>query len=472
MDRAHTSRRRGAAGWLAVALLTTAFAFASPGLAKANARTKAKATGKAKAAKAALKLPELKSWKLDNGLQVVYMGIHKAPVVTIQVWYHVGAKEERRTRRGSAHMFEHMMFKGTKNVRPEEHARHLNRLGGTVNAFTTEDTTAYHNTLPKEYMGFAMKLEAERMRNLLFRDKMIKTEREVVKEEIRQQENNPLVKGLLKFLELAYTKHPYAWTAGGTIKDLDNTTLADLKKFYDTYYVPNNAMLVIVGDVSEADAKAAAKKYFAGIKRGATPPRPADAATEPAQTKLRRATVGAGQVGLVIGGYHIPKATHKDIYALQVLSLILGTGDSSRLMKRLVHKDRIAVQAGGQILVREHPGLFAIIGAFLDPAQTKKVEAALLDEVAKMQKSGPTKRELTKAKNTVVSSFVSGLESVRGLANQIGTSWILTGDPSQFLRDVDQYKAITIADVKRVAKTYLTETNLTIVVIPPAGGRK
>jgi zinc protease len=438
----------------------------------APAVAKGKKGKKAKASKLALKLPELKSWKLDNGLQVVYMGIHKAPVVTVQVWYHVGAKEEQRTRRGSAHMFEHMMFKGTKNVRPEEHARHLNRLGGTVNAFTTEDTTAYHNTLPKEYMGFAMKLEAERMRNLLFRQKMVVTEREVVKEEIRQQENNPLVKGLLKFLELAYTKHPYAWTVGGTIKDLDKTTLADLKKFYDTYYVPNNAMLVVVGDVSEAEVKAAANKYFAAIKKGATPPRPANAAKEPPQTKMRRAVVGQGQVGLVIGGYHIPAATHKDIYALQVLSLILGTGDSSRMMKRLVHKDKIAVQAGGQILVREHPGLFAIIGAFLDPKQTEKVEAALLDEIAKMQKKGPTKRELTKAKNTVVSSFVSGLENVRGLANQIGTSWILTGDASQFLRDVPQYNAVTAADVKRVANTYLVKTNLTVVVIPPAGARK
>lgn len=426
----------------------------------------------AKRTKLGASLPTIKTWTMANGLQVAYMGKKGAPVVTVQVWYHVGAKEEARNRRGSAHMFEHMMFKGTKNVRPEEHARHLNRLGGTVNAFTTEDTTAYHNTLPKEYMDFAVKLEAERMRNLLFRKKMVDTEREVVKEEIRQQENNPLLKGVLRFLEMAYTKHPYAWTAGGTIKDLDNTSVADLKKFYDTYYVPNNALLIVVGDVSEAEVRASATKHFASIPKGATPPRPADKATEPPQTKKRRAVVEPGQIGLVIAGYHIPAAKHADIYPLQVLSLIMGAGDSSRLNQRLVRKDKTAVQAGGQMLVREHPGMLAVVGAFIRPDAAAKVEAALFDEIAKIKKTGPTARELRKAKNQVVSSFIFGLEGVAGLANQMGTSWILTGSASTFLNDLEKYEGVSAADVKRVAKTYLKDTNATVVVIPPSGGRR
>jgi zinc protease len=460
--------------WLVAAICVGAAVTLAPaavpgqGNRKAKKKKASKPAGKAKLAA----LPTIKTWSLPNGLQVAYMGVKRAPVVTVQVWYHVGSKEEARNRRGSAHMFEHMMFKGTKHVRPEEHARHLNRLGGTVNAFTTEDTTAYHNTLPKEYLDFAVKLEAERMRNLLFRKKMVDTEREVVKEEIRQQENNPLLKGVLRFLEMAYTKHPYAWTAGGAIKDLDATSVADLEKFYDTYYVPNNALLIVVGDVTEAQVKAAADKYFASIPKGKTPPRPADQATEPPQTKKRHAVVEPGQIGLVIAGYHIPAAKHPDIYPLQVLSLILGAGDSSRLNQRLVRKDKIAVQAGGQMLVREHPGMFALVGAFLKPEAAKKVEKALSDEVSKIQKTGPTARELRKAKNQVMSSFVFGLEGVRGLANQIGTSWILSGDATRFLRDLDKYEAVTAAEVKRVANTYLKETNATVVVIPPAGGAR
>src|SRR4051812_29295858 len=169
-------------------------------------------------------MPQIQTAQLGNGLRIAFLQLDSAPVVAVQVWYHAGSKDEPRDRRGSAHMFEHMMFKGTEHVRPEAHAQDINRLGGYVNAATTEDATYYYETLPADYMDFAIELEAERMHNLLFREDMIKTEREVVKEEIRDTENNPIASGFLRFLEMAYTKHPYAWTAGGTIADLDNTS--------------------------------------------------------------------------------------------------------------------------------------------------------------------------------------------------------------------------------------------------------
>jgi len=455
----------------ALCLTTPAFA---QGAAKKNAPTKGKAKAKAKGkstTSSGLALPEIKTWSLPNGLQVAYMGVHKAPVVTVQVWYHVGAKEEARNRRGSAHMFEHMMFKGTDHVRPEEHARHLNRVGGYVNAFTTEDVTAYHDTVPKEYLDFAVQLESERMSNLIFRPKMIATEKEVVKEEIRQQENNPISKGFLRFLEIAFTKHPYAWTAGGTIKDLDQTTPADLEKFYKTYYIPNNAILVVVGDVTEQQVRASADKWFKNTKRGAEPPRPADKSPEPKQTSKRREVVASGQIGIVIAGYHVPEATHADAYALQILSLILGGGGSSRLHRRLVRKDKLAVQAGSQTLLREHPGLMLAFSAFLDPSKIKANEAALVDEMKKLAKVKPSAKEVTKAKNQILASFVFGLESVTGLASQIGMSWIQAGDPRRFLSDLERYDAVTAADVQLVAKKYLKGDNLTVVVIPPAAAK-
>jgi zinc protease len=297
----------------------------------------------------------------------------------------------------------------------------------------------------------------------------------VVKEEIRQQENNPIAKGFLRFLEIAYTKHPYAWTAGGTIEDLDRTSVAELEKFYDTYYVPNNALVVVVGNVTLDQVKAGVDKHFGKLKKAADPPRPADSAAEPPQTEQRREEVEPGQIGLVLAGFKIPEAKHVDVYALQILSLILGDGESSRLRQRIKKVDAktkrpLGVEAGAQVLVREHPGLFAVIGVFLDPKAAKAVEAALFSEVDKIGSKGPSAEELRKAKNQIQAGFVFGLDRADGIAQQAGLSWILTGDPGQFLRDLEELEKVTVDDVKRVAKTYLTSEKSTVVVIPPAAG--
>ncbi len=418
----------------------------------------------------ATRLPELSIWKLSNGLEVAYMGVHKAPVVSVQVWYHAGSKDEPGDRRGMAHMFDRMMFQGTERVPPGEQARMINQLGGTTNAFTTEDATAYHDTLPSQYFDFALQLEAERMRHLLLRQGMVDSVREVVEEEIRRLEKDPLKRGVWEFLSAAFTRHPYAWEASGRIADLDKTSIADLEKFYDTYYQPNNALLIVVGDVAEAEVKAAVDKWFGPIPRGADPPRPAKALVEPPQTELRHKQVAGGQVGLVIGGFHIPEAKHHDIYALQIMSLILGTGESSRLHRQLVRTDKVARQTGCSALVREDPGLFVVFGAFDDPALGTKVEEGLRKSIADLRSSKVSKDELRKAKNVILSSFVFGLEGVAGLANQIGTSWILTGDPEQFLSDIPEFEAVDAAEIQRVAQKYLVDNNMTIVVVPLEGG--
>lgn len=426
------------------------------------------------AQKAIAKLPKVETFALANGLQVAVMETDAAPVVAVQVWYRVGSKDEPRNRRGSAHMFEHMMFKGTKHLRGEAHAQYIAGLGGYVNATTDEDATHYINTLPAEYLDFAVRLEAERMRELLFRPDMIATEREVVKEEIRQQENSPLAKGFLRFLEVAFTKHPYAWTAGGNLKDLDATTPEDLKKFYDTYYQPNNALLVVVGKTTVEQVKAVAEKHFGAIAKGAEPPRPAAQAQEPAQTAKRREVVEPGQIGLTLVGFHIPPAKDRDVYALQVASIVLGAGESSRLKVRLKTPDAkskrpIALDGGMEAVVREDPGMVIALGAFLDPAQAEPIESAIFDEVAKLGKQGPSADELRKAKNQVQSGFVFSLENAQGLAQAVGRSWILTGDAGAFMRDVDEIEKVTSADVARVAKKYMTAENATVVVIPPKG---
>jgi zinc protease len=423
-------------------------------------------------AKAVAKLPTVETFSLANGMRVAVLRTASAPAVAVQVWYHAGSKDEPRNRRGSAHMFEHMMFKGTEHVRAEGHARFINGLGGYINATTDEDATHYINTLPPEYLDFAIRLEAERMRKLLFRPPMIATEREVVKEEIRKQENSPIAKGFLRFLGIAFTKHPYAWTAGGTIKDLDATGPEDLKKFYDTYYQPNNAMLVVVGKTTVDAVKASAEKWFGPIPKAADPPRPAATAAEPEQTTKRREVVEPGQIGLTMVGFHIPAAKHKDIYAVQLASIVLGAGESSRLKVRLKGIDPktkrpLALDGGIESMVREEPGIAIALGAYLEANQGDAVEAAIFDEIAKLAANGPSAPELRKAKNQVQAGFVFSLENVQGLAEAIGRSWILTGNPASFMRDVDEIEKVTAADVKRVVTQYFKPDRATIVVIPP-----
>ncbi|HEV7554729.1 MAG TPA: pitrilysin family protein [Kofleriaceae bacterium] len=407
-------------------------------------------------------------------MQVAFVRNDAAPVVAVQVWYHAGSKDEPRDRRGSAHMFEHLMFKGSEHVRSEAHAQYITGLGGYVNAATEEDATHYINTLPSDYLDFAVQLEAERMRNLLFRKDAIATEKENVKEEIRLRENSPLAVGFRRFLEIAFPKHPYAWDSGGRIKDLDVTTPDDLKKFYDTYYRPNNAMLVVVGKTTLDQVKASAEKWFGPIAKTADPPRPSKDAQDPAQTKKIREVVEPSQIGLTIIGWHIPPAKHADIYALQLASIILGVGESSRIKARLKVADPktkrpLAIESGADALVREEPGIMVAFGAYLDPAQGDAVEAALFDEAAKLAASGPEANELRKAKNQVESGFTFSLENVQGLAEAVGKSWILTGDPKAFVKDIEAIEKVSAADVGRAVKTYMKPDLATVVVIPPKG---
>lgn len=419
-------------------------------------------------------LPDIQTAQLDNGLRIAFLRDDSAPVVAVQLWYHAGSKDEPRDRRGSAHMFEHIMFKGTLHVPSEAHAQYINGLGGYVNAQTDEDATHYIDTLPASYLDFAIELEAERMRNLLFRPQMIATEKEVVKEEIRQQLNSPIASGFLEFLSVAFTKHPYAWTAAGTIADLDQTTPADLKAFYDAYYRPNNAMLVVVGKTTFDQVKASAQKWFGPIPKAADPPRPAASEQEPPQTSQRRKVADPGSIGLTLIGWHIPAARDKDVYALQVASILLGAGDSSRLKVRLKSIDPktkrpLALDGGVEAVVREDPGLIVALGAYLDKSDEQPVEKAIFDEVAKLAARGPSAEELRKAKNQVQSAFVFSLEHAQGLAEAIGRSWILTGDPARFEHDVDELEKVSAADVRRVVKQYMAEDHATIVVIPPRG---
>jgi zinc protease len=424
------------------------------------------------AASPAFKLPPIEQLTLENGMKVALLRDSSSPVVAIQVWYRAGSKDEPRDRRGSAHMFEHMMFRGTERVRPEGHARFIASLGGEYNAQTTEDATFYKDLVPSAYLDFVVGLEAERMRHLLFRDEVIATEREVVKEEIRRQLGDPVVRGLLRFLAIAYRQHPYGWTAAGTIEDLDRTTAADLRGFYDAYYQPSNALLVVVGDTTLAEVRAAAEKHFGSIPGAPPPPRPARVAVEPPQTELRRQVLEPSQIGIVYTGYQLPPGGHADIPALQVASVLLGAGESARLRQRIravdpARKRPLGIDAAVPFLVREDPGVFLTIGVYREAEDGEAVEAAMLDEVSRLAKKPPAVDEVRRAKQQILASFVFGMDSPVGLAEQLGQAWILTGDPGSLAGELDAIDKVTPADVARVAATHLVPARATVVVVPP-----
>jgi zinc protease len=410
---------------------------------------------------------DVKSWRLANGLEVLFLANHDAPIATVQVFYHVGSKDEHVGIRGVAHMFEHMMFKGSERVPPEDHARLLKEVGGQVNAFTTEDITAYHDTVPPSYVGFAMKLEAERMRHLKLFPETVSSERKVVEEEKRLRiDNNPIGKAIERFRALAFTKHPYAWTAAGTIEDLEKVTPADCQRFYDTYYQPGNATLVVVGDLDEAEVRKLAEEHFGPLPAGPAPPR--NKIEEPGQTEARRDKLALEvQVPVVVAGYHVPRASDPDLPALEVLAAILSNGESSRLHQRLVRKDKLAIGAGGVVQSLEDSGLFLAYAAFLPMRDPAKVRQAIYDEIARARTEPVSASELEKAKNQLAASFIYALQTVDGIATDLGEYQYVYGDWREFGKGAARYMAVTAADVTRVARKYLVDTNLTELTLQP-----
>jgi zinc protease len=456
-----------------VALATSTATQAAPARAKVPPTSSSIAPAPAPARPASsapgLDARDVRTWKLGNGLKVLFLAKHDAPVATVQIFYHVGSKDEHVGNRGVAHMFEHMMFKGSAHVPPEEHARLLKEVGGQVNAFTTEDVTVYHQTVPPSYVDFALELEAERMRNLRLFPSTVDSERKVVEEEKRLRiDNNPVGQAIEAFRALAYTVHPYRWTAAGTLEDLDHVTPADCQAFYDTFYRPDNATLVVVGDLDEAAVRASIERHFGGLAAG--PPVPRAYPVEPAQTTARTTTlVRDVNLPVIATGFHIPAASHPDVPALEVLATILSTGESSRLNQRLVRHDKLAVAAGGVAEVMEQPGLFIVYAAHLptpEPGRAQdRIRGALLDEIARVRTKRVGAAELAKARNQLAAGHVFGLESCEGIARELGLAELVRGDWRRFLDATRAYARVTADDVQRVARTYLVESNSTTVML-------
>jgi zinc protease len=404
---------------------------------------------------------------LPNGLKVLLKEEHKSPVVTFQVWYRVGARNERLGKTGMSHLLEHMMFKGSKKYGPKQFSQVVQRNGGNDNAFTGKDYTAYFENFAADRLEIAMDLESDRMQNLLLDPKDFLSERDVVKEERRMRyEDDPTQTMVEQMMATAFAAHPYQWPVIGWMADLGNLTRDDLYEHYKTYYAPNNATIVIVGDFDAKKVLPLVQKHFGSIPRG--PEVPKVGAVEPKQLGEKRVTVKQeAELPAVYAGYKVPTIKHSDAYALNVLQGILSSGKSSRLYKSLVYDKQIALYAGGDYDdVSADPNLFYVYAGVMPGRTTDEVEKAIYTEIERFKSEPVTDEELQKAKNQAEASFIMAQDSVFYQAMQLGqfetvAEWRLLG------KYLDGVRSVTKDDVQRVAKQYFTDDNRTVGILVP-----
>ena len=422
-------------------------------------------------ASAAIALPPIgfTDRTLPNGLRVLLVEDHRSPFVAINVGYRVGGKDDPPGRSGFAHLFEHLMFKGTANTAPETMDRLTEDVGGYNNAFTAEDITNYYEVVPSNHLQTLLWAEAERLASLRITQAHFLTEREVV---IGEYDARILAEpyGMLDELvnREAYTVHPYKRGVIGDPANLNAATLEDVVNFHATYYRPDNAVLVVVGDLEPEAANAWIDTYFGAIPKPAGNV-PRVTAVEPAQTAQRNITYRAANVPLpaIDYAYHIPAASDPDAAPLDVAETILGAGKSSRLYQSLVYGKQIATSAYARADLREQPGLFEFSAILSRGKRIADARAALDAEIERLQAEPVSDADLDRAKTQIASSFVRGRQTYNGIALSLVRAAVERHDPDAVNTDLVRYTAVTAADVQAVAARYFRPANRTVVEYMP-----
>ena len=409
----------------------------------------------------------VKAQTLPNGLRVLVLENHKAPLATFNVFYRVGSRNEQFGKTGLSHLCEHLMFKGTKKLGPEEFSQIIQQNGGEDNAFTESDFTDYFETINKDHLDVPISLEADRMGN--FEPKEFDKEKHVVLEERRMRtEDNPEDALDEMVRAAAYVAHPYHWPVIGWFHDVDGLTLADAMAYHKIYYSPQNALIVAVGDFDSDQVLKLISEAFTGIKNGAKPPALTD--LEPPQTGTRRVELQhAANLPAFEEAYHVPNISSPDSYALEVASEILSDGQSSRLYKKMVVEKQMVVEIGaGYDMMSFDPGLFVVSAQMRPGVTAANTQTEVEKELAAMRETPVGAEELQKAKNLEQAQFVFGQDSVMREAEMLGIYEML-GDYHKVDKYLDGIEKVTAADVQRVAKTYLVATNMTEGVLVPTG---
>jgi zinc protease len=404
---------------------------------------------------------------LDNGLRVLLQEDHRSPVASVQIWYRVGSRDERVGATGLSHYLEHMMFKGTPTYGPRIFSKLIEAVGGQDNAFTSRDVTAYHVSVAADQLDLVLEIEADRMRHLLLDPQEVDSERKVVMEERRTRTEDDPVGGLAELFNLAaFVAHPYRLPTVGLAHDIERLTASDLRVWYDTYYRPNNAIVVAVGDFKATDLLQKIQARFGGIPRGPDPPKVL--AAEPEQRGERRVWLRReAQLPVVFAGYPAPNHRAEDAYALEVLSAILSGGRTSRLYRRLVHEGRIALEAGGDYSrLTLDPDTFTFYVTVLPDRTVEEAERALGAEVERLRTELVSDEELQRAKNQLEAAHVFGQDSVFNRAGTLARHELLG---SWRLRDgyLPGIRGVTAEDVRRSAERHLVAERRTTAILVP-----
>jgi predicted Zn-dependent peptidase len=408
------------------------------------------------------------AYTLDNGLDVILHQDKSTPIVTVGVMYHVGSKNENPDRTGFAHFFEHLLFEGSENIDRGEFSEYVQNAGGQLNAYTSNDVTFYFETLPSNQLKLGLWLESERMLHAKVDQKGVETQREVVKEEMRQRyENSPYGTFLLEVLKRAYKEYPYRWPTIGSMDHLNAATEEDYINWYKNYYVPNNAVLVIVGDFEQKEAKSAIEEYFGPIpkKKGGFY-RP-NVVEPPLGGEVRDTIYDEVQLPAVFQSYRIPNRNHEDIYAVQMLAKLLSEGESSRMRRALVDEQEKALAVQNVIFDFEGPSLaiaFAIANAGVEATA---VEEAMDAEIKKVQEELISETEFQKLRNQVETEFFTSNASTFGIANSLATYHTLSGDVDLINTELEKYQKVTREDIRRVANKYFSPDNRVVLYYLP-----
>jgi zinc protease len=404
---------------------------------------------------------------LSNGMKILVQEDHNIPNVAMYLFYRIGSRNERPGTTGLSHFFEHMMFNGAKKYSPKQFDNEMEKAGGHNNAYTTNNVTVYTDWFPSAALELMFDMEADRIRDLSFDPKIIESERGVVYSERRSSIDNSPFGTLAEQLDAAaFIAHPYGWPVVGWPSDIESWTMDDLKAHFRMGYAPNNCTVVIVGDVASAQVASLAKKYLEPIS--SQDPPPPVRTKEPPQLGERRIVVNRpAQLPLQMMAYHVPQSTHPDHPALSVLVALLTHGQSSRLYRRMVDREQLAIRVEAEIEESFDPYILRIViqpGSGVDPSNTEK---ALGEELARLQTTDVAPDELRKAKNQMLAAHYRELKSIAGRANLLGTYEVFRGDYQKLFTVPEEIDRVTAADIRRVAGTYLTPRNLTVATLIP-----
>ena len=397
-------------------------------------------------------------YDLNNGLHVILHQDNSAPVVTVGVMYHVGSKDEKPDRTGFAHFFEHLLFEGTKNIKRGEWFKIVTSNGGVNNANTNDDRTYYYEVFPSNNLALGLWMESDRMLQPVINQIGVDTQNEVVKEEKRlRYDNAPYGAFLQEVKKNMFDKHPYRWTTIGSMEHLDAATLDEFIAFNKKYYIPNNAVLVVAGDIDKAEAKDLVYKYFAPIPRGKDIVR--NTVEEAPISQTRKAVYHDPniQIPAIVTAYRTPSMKTRDAYVLDMISSLLSSGKSSRLYKRIVDDKKMALQIGAFNFSEEDYGLYIIFGLPLGKHTLNDLLVEMDDEIHKLQTELISEKDMQKLRNKFENRFVNANANVQGIAHSLATDYLLYGDVNLINNEIDIYNSITREEIRQVAQKYLNK---------------